>query len=592
MAVNPLIVFVGLSVVTLGGLVVVTQQGNNPFSKDAAKTAVASQTEQPAPPAPDLSDKKAPVKKMASLPPAQTAETQKTETKTPASKPVTKTPASKPVTKAPAAKPSPVIAPTFDVVRIEGDGGTVIVGRAAPGSEVSLKLNGKVIGQSATNEKGDWVFIPDQLVPQGNHELIVEATGKNGEVVRSAQTIFIAMPKNSDEKPLVVVSKPDAPTRVLQKPEAVAEAKPQVKTATNPEAAPVVTAQPDKKAPAETVTEKTVVATAEPAPKPASPEKKAVEKPAVEKTASLPAAVSQQITENQQPAAKAVTPQATPAPTVEKKAEPQKVDTTPLTFGTVDYNDQGDIVFSGTASAGKTIRLYVDNQFVGDTLAGEKGNWVFHGREQIKPGTHELRADQVDGTGRVSQRTAVPFVRANPSEVAAFLKTKPKNTLLTPPVSTATPPTPPVVVASKPVEKTPDVKQPVAPVSKKAEDNQETTKTETPSQPTAPVMAAKDPTPESEITTTETPPAKKPEMVSHVVIQPGNNLWNISRVIYGKGIAYTTIYQANRKQVKNPHRIYPGQILTTPGVKSSGSIEPDRREPLASVSQNSGADSN
>ncbi|MEQ9519669.1 MAG: LysM peptidoglycan-binding domain-containing protein [Parvibaculum sp.] len=49
-----------------------------------------------------------------------------------------------------------------------------------------------------------------------------------------------------------------------------------------------------------------------------------------------------------------------------------------------------------------------------------------------------------------------------------------------------------------------------------------------------------------------------------VVIQPGNNLWNIARQLYGTGYRYTVIYQANRDQIRDPDLIYPGQILETP----------------------------
>jgi nucleoid-associated protein YgaU len=64
------------------------------------------------------------------------------------------------------------------------------------------------------------------------------------------------------------------------------------------------------------------------------------------------------------------------------------------------------------------------------------------------------------------------------------------------------------------------------------------------------------------------------------VIQPGNNLWRISRVIYGRGIEYTVIYQANRDRIRDPDLIYPGQIFATPGVRPPEEIDPDWREPL------------
>ncbi|MBL0929568.1 MAG: LysM peptidoglycan-binding domain-containing protein [Alphaproteobacteria bacterium] len=49
-----------------------------------------------------------------------------------------------------------------------------------------------------------------------------------------------------------------------------------------------------------------------------------------------------------------------------------------------------------------------------------------------------------------------------------------------------------------------------------------------------------------------------------VVVQPGNSLWRISRRIYGEGLRYTTIYEANRDQIRNADLIYPGQIFAIP----------------------------
>ena len=53
-----------------------------------------------------------------------------------------------------------------------------------------------------------------------------------------------------------------------------------------------------------------------------------------------------------------------------------------------------------------------------------------------------------------------------------------------------------------------------------------------------------------------------------VIVQPGNSLWRISRQIYGRGIHYTIIYQANAAQIDDPHLIFPGQIFTIPAEVS------------------------
>jgi nucleoid-associated protein YgaU len=49
-----------------------------------------------------------------------------------------------------------------------------------------------------------------------------------------------------------------------------------------------------------------------------------------------------------------------------------------------------------------------------------------------------------------------------------------------------------------------------------------------------------------------------------IVVQPGNNLWRIARATYGRGTRYTVIYQANKDQIADPNRIFPGQVFALP----------------------------
>lgn len=51
-----------------------------------------------------------------------------------------------------------------------------------------------------------------------------------------------------------------------------------------------------------------------------------------------------------------------------------------------------------------------------------------------------------------------------------------------------------------------------------------------------------------------------------VVVQPGNNLWEIATHRYGQGIRYTLIFTANRRQIHNPNLIYPGQNFVLPPI--------------------------
>ena len=48
------------------------------------------------------------------------------------------------------------------------------------------------------------------------------------------------------------------------------------------------------------------------------------------------------------------------------------------------------------------------------------------------------------------------------------------------------------------------------------------------------------------------------------VVQPGNSLWQIARRTYGNGVRYLVIYSANLGQIRDPERIYPGQVFKLP----------------------------
>ena len=51
-----------------------------------------------------------------------------------------------------------------------------------------------------------------------------------------------------------------------------------------------------------------------------------------------------------------------------------------------------------------------------------------------------------------------------------------------------------------------------------------------------------------------------------VVVQPGQNLWRLARRVYGNGLRYTVIYAANRDQIRDIKRIYPGQVFSVPSL--------------------------
>lgn len=57
-----------------------------------------------------------------------------------------------------------------------------------------------------------------------------------------------------------------------------------------------------------------------------------------------------------------------------------------------------------------------------------------------------------------------------------------------------------------------------------------------------------------------------------VIIRRGDNLWRISRRVYGQGMRYSTIYLANQDQIRNPDLIWPGQVFAVPAETVEGEV--------------------
>lgn len=67
------------------------------------------------------------------------------------------------------------------------------------------------------------------------------------------------------------------------------------------------------------------------------------------------------------------------------------------------------------------------------------------------------------------------------------------------------------------------------------------------------------------------PPVEGDVQVDFVVVQPGNSLWRIARRLFGDGMHYVHIYDANDGQIRDPDLIYPGQVFEVPsGLGTAG----------------------
>ena len=60
------------------------------------------------------------------------------------------------------------------------------------------------------------------------------------------------------------------------------------------------------------------------------------------------------------------------------------------------------------------------------------------------------------------------------------------------------------------------------------------------------------------------PVAPTTEAQGNYTVRRGDTLWGIAQKYYGKGTDWPRIYEANKTSIKDPSRIYPGQILIIP----------------------------
>ena len=293
-------------------------------------------------------------------------------------------PAAKPAATAPApetaAAPADApLAPSFDVVRVEPDGESVIAGRSAPGATIELLRGDQVHARGVADASGLFAIIPPPL-PPGSHQIVLQSIAPDGARQRSRESVTVVI--NPDKsRPLVALASPDKPTVLLSNPE-MPEAKP---------------------APEPKVETKTAEA------KPAAPgavDPKTAESKASEPKASEPLRPAQQAEAPAQPAPQQ---QASAAPATPPAQAPQTSQRPQIKIVSVDA-EEGKLFVSGLSAPGATIRLYLNESLIAPGGAGGDGKVSFAIGSGVRPGDYRVRLDDVDPvSGQVKSRAEVIF---------------------------------------------------------------------------------------------------------------------------------------------------------------------------------------
>ncbi len=118
-------------------------------------------------------------------------------------------------------------APSFDIVRVNPQGNTVIAGRAKPGSKVEIYEGDTKIGEVEADRRGEWVFVPDQPLTPGTRRLSLVMKLPDGTSVPATSDVVIVVPEPGQDvgsgpsQPLAMrVPKEGQPgsVEILQKP--------------------------------------------------------------------------------------------------------------------------------------------------------------------------------------------------------------------------------------------------------------------------------------------------------------------------------------------------------------------------------------
>lgn len=248
-------------------------------------------------------------------------------------------------------------APSFDLLRVEPNGSTVIAGHAEPNKELQILSGDTVVATTDVGPSGDFAAVFDKPLAAGDHELALRILGDGGVAKTSEEVATISIPKDGSGELLAMVTKPGSASRlitVLQGPQGTTKSgvAPSQGTATDT----AVLAQPEAAAPQ-------------------TPEK-----------------------------AESGSAMGSSLPNVRISA----------------VELEGDKMFvAGTTKPDALVRIYANDKLLGEIKSDPQGRYVVDGQMSLPVGRHTIRADVMsqDGT-KVELRASVPFDRPEGEQVA------------------------------------------------------------------------------------------------------------------------------------------------------------------------------
>ena len=129
--------------------------------------------------------------------------------------------------------------PSFDVVRVDGDGSMLIAGKAAPNAKIEVVAGARVIGRTIAWPDGDFLIILDEPLNSGGYQLALRSTTSDNATRTSLETALVSIPETETGQLLVLIEQPGEASKLVTVPKvassnSAAEPAEQVKVAASP----------------------------------------------------------------------------------------------------------------------------------------------------------------------------------------------------------------------------------------------------------------------------------------------------------------------------------------------------------------------
>ncbi|MEH6521264.1 LysM peptidoglycan-binding domain-containing protein [Sulfitobacter sp.] len=282
--------------------------------------------------------------------------------------------------------------PSFDELRRETDGTTVIAGRAEPLSDVKIIVDGDEVATAKADSQGGFAAIA-VLPPKDTAQVVSlssQGADEGDEEAASLDEIILAPTK----APTVTAMAAPEPSEAAPQDTPLAKAEPEV-SASAPANETVANDVPINDVP---VTE-TVTADA----------------PDTEGDVTVASAIENSEPEPE-PARIAVLKSDETGVRLLNPVQPEAM--TAIALDTIGYSDLGDVQLAGRAQPDTArVRVYLDNRSVISLPVDADGRWRGD-LPNVDEGVYTLRVDEVSVDGDVSSRVETPFKRES-AEVLA-----------------------------------------------------------------------------------------------------------------------------------------------------------------------------